>query len=287
MKLDHAIRKAFFLGGVEPDPPKKVRLTVVPEQAPKTLREMLPIKAGKAPKISLQTLIDQYLFTLNKKDEPKTEISFPWGGTRKRGVVSPSSLCKEDVCERMLVYDLLQAPMDKQVDAKMRRIFDNGHFFHARMQHTIQNAIERVGGKFYREVPVGEAPCKGTTDGGFVLSGYSYLIELKSMNDSKFKELGRSPWPEHKSQLNIYQGLSGVHQGIILVENKNNQELREFYTEFDKDDWDRTSKITTKVDQAAKAKKLPLKITEKEGCQGEWCGYYALCKGGKQGTWNP
>lgn len=244
--------------------------------------------SGEAPKISLISIIDRYLYSLPVGDEPEHHVVARIGGKRHRGVFHPSDLCKEGQCSRYLAYELYAAPQGSaRVEARVRRIFDNGHFVHARLQHILCEGAKMQGGVFHPEVglPPNAMRIAGTTDGGLVLR-WPYLVEIKSMNKDKFKDLGAKPWPDHQRQVNIYMGLSGVNAAIVLVECKDNQDLREYFVRFDRDMWDATQKAASQVLDVTAKGELPPQITEKQGCELKRCKFYDICKG-PNASWRP
>lgn len=240
----------------------------------------LPVVQGDAPEFSIISLIDRYLFSLNG-EEPQFNVPVRLGGPRSQGVFHPSEICKEDVCQRALAYELIFAPASKTVDARLRRIFDNGHFTHARVQHVVGEAVKTVGGVFKDEIrlPINSERVAGTTDGGMIVNQWPYLLEIKSMNKKNFIALGKTPWEEHYDQLNIYMRLSKVKAAIILIECKDNQDQREFFVRYDEKRWMRIELITKTVLGNVMAGQLPERISAENGCQGKECKFYDICKG--------
>ena len=247
----------------------------------------LPLVKGEAPEFSLISLIDRYLFSLNG-EEPPFNVRVKLGGDRPQGVFHPSEICKDGVCHRSLAYELIFAPTSKTVDARLRRIFDNGHFTHARIQHITEQAVKTVGGVFKDEIrlSINSERVAGTTDGGMIINQWPYLLEIKSMNKKNFTALGKSPWDEHYDQLNIYMRLSRVHSAIILIECKDNQDQREFFVRYDEKRWKRIEIITKTVLGNVMAGQLPDRVSAENGCLGKDCKFYEICKGSQQ-SWIP
>jgi len=93
------------------------------------------------------------------------------------------------------------------------------------------------------------------------------VLELKSINDRGFNELKSSPKHDHFIQLQIYLNMLNKDYGIVLYENKNDQNLKAFKVERDVEVWDTLlERCFTIMDMSA----LP------EKCTGDtWC----KCKG--------
>lgn len=133
--------------------------------------------------------LDQYLFSMNDKD-----------GDRRWDINSPSSA---GACARGIVYSRLGIEADvNNVDARTRRIFDNGTFTHIRLQeYMLANGLLAMD-----EVPVfdDDLQMQGHTDGLLNLSKYELgILEIKSINDSGFKALVDAK-EEHKQQAQSY-----------------------------------------------------------------------------------
>ncbi|RUM82852.1 MAG: hypothetical protein DSZ18_04070, partial [Candidatus Thioglobus sp.] len=54
------------------------------------------------------------------------------------------------------------------------------------------------------------------------------VVELKSINTRGFKALLDKPKPDHLIQLQIYLHLSKIEHGMVLYENKNDQQVKAF-----------------------------------------------------------
>lgn len=239
-----------------------------------------PIVSGQAPAFSLTSLLERYQYSSDPNAENEVVVRF--GGFRKQGRFHPSEICKEDVCLRALTYELLGAPAAFKIVAKLRRIFDNGHFVHARTQWSLREAIRAAGGELYEEVSFKSAEDRisGTTDGLFTLSGWPYLLEVKSMNKANFKDLGALPWDEHYDQVNIYMRYFGVMSAYILVECKDNQDLKDYLVRFDEQRWKRVENVQQTALGYAMASDLPEQVTKENGCQGDRCKFYNVCRKG-------
>lgn len=253
----------------------------------KSQRVKLPVVEGDPPKFSLQSMIDQYLAGV---DEASVQhlVGTHLGGPRSAGVFHPSDLAKEGVCRRLLAYELYAAPREADgVDARLRRIFDNGHFVHARLQHYAAEALKQHGGTFYKEVKLDPDAKKvsGTMDGGLIFNRWPYGLEIKSMRKADYVTLGAHPWDDHFDQLNIYMRLSGLKAGFILVECKDNQDVREYFVRFDEARWRAKEAIVDEVLETVGRKELPAQITSEDGCDGKRCRFWRICKGPTK--WSP
>jgi hypothetical protein len=92
------------------------------------------------------------------------------------------------------------------------------------------------------------------------------LLELKTIKDEDFKDLKEAPKHEHMIQLQIYLNLTDRDYGVVMYENKNDQNLKAFKVDRDKKVWD---------DILKRCKKIMTMTTEPETCTGMW---YCKCK---------
>lgn len=133
--------------------------------------------------------LDQYLLKMNDKD-----------GDRRWDINSPSSA---GACPRSVVYSRLGYDRDAvSVDARTRRIFDNGSHVHERLQGYLKSC----GLLVMEEVPLfdDEYQVQGHTDGILRLSKFELgVLEIKSINTDGFRKLVDAK-EEHKLQALIY-----------------------------------------------------------------------------------
>lgn len=133
--------------------------------------------------------LDKYLAELSTKDND-----------RAINVNAPSQIGK---CMRANYYGRTGIESDNNfLDPRTRRIFDNGHGMHDRIQSYLLN----MGLLLMSEVPIRNDTLniQGHTDGLLKLNSDEVgVLELKSINDNGFSGL-KSPKPEHELQALIY-----------------------------------------------------------------------------------
>lgn len=152
--------------------------------------------------------LDLYLFSLNEEDND-----------RAIDVNAPSQIGK---CLRQRFYARTQAERDSNaIDARTRRIFDNGTKTHERLQAY----LAEQGMLLMDEIPVLNQyyNIQGHTDGLLAISKVEKaILEIKSINSNGFSQL-KDAKEEHKQQ-----GLSYVY----CVEERR-KELHELYPDFE------------------------------------------------------
>lgn len=160
-----------------------------------------------------------------------------------------------------------------RVDSRLARIFGNGHHVHARIQTYLANrgilwgnyreygtgslytGFQRDSRDQFLEVPIRHDGDRiiGHTDGLLNLRQGKIGLEIKSINTEGFRWLNDLPREYHRDQTYIYmhslvdefneQALQGTQRHpfereplagfIILYENKDTQELKEFFVKYD------------------------------------------------------
>ena len=150
------------------------------------------------------------------------------------GVFYPSVLGSKCDAHLFLAYNGL-LPVEV-LPAVTRRIFDTGGSLEQRMEKY----FERMGILLEREksLKFDNPPISGRCD--FILlheEDGQIVIELKSANNRTFTNLRLTPKPEHTIQLQIYLNILGFDRGVVLYENKDNQQLKAFKVDRDNDQW--------------------------------------------------
>ena len=156
--------------------------------------------------------LDQYLLGLNVIDED-----------RRYDINSPSSA---GACPRSVVYSRLGYERDAySIDAKTRRVFDNGTSTHERLQKYLLNC----GLLAMDEVPVfdDEYEVQGHTDGLLNLSKMELgILEIKTINTDGFKKLVDAK-EEHKLQAHLYV-LPREQEKVAQENHKTEKELESY-----------------------------------------------------------
>jgi hypothetical protein len=169
----------------------------------------------------LESMINRYY-----EEKMKTD-------TRPMRKLHPSTI---GMCQRRIAFDMLMVPK-MPTDPSKQRIFENGHSLHLRYE----TLFEKMGILVQAEMKLEYGDISGHTDAliripSFIKpEGEYYLVELKSASSKSFKWMqeNNQPKSEHRAQLMFYMHLSGVHKGIIFVENKDTQEVWEYHLDYD------------------------------------------------------
>jgi hypothetical protein len=159
-------------------------------------------------------MIDKYL-----QNRPKQE--------RKARCFHPSSLHRD---EDFLFKAYFNGTNWEKHESRILRVFDNGHGVHSRLQGYLKD----MGVLLEAEVEVWneEFEIYGHCDGILQLADQKGILEIKSINSKGFQKL-YSPKPEHLVQIHAYMFAMRIPRGVLLYEEKDGQNLKNFFVKED------------------------------------------------------
>jgi CRISPR-associated protein Cas4 len=130
-------------------------------------------------------------------------------------------------CPRAVWFSLKKYPK-KEIDARVMRIFEHGNHTHMR----IMSVLYSLGLVTASEITIPENQMiHGRADAIINVKGQLYVLEIKSINSTKFRK--DEPDIDHVKQLQLYMFFFNIKKGIILYENKDTQDLKEFILDYD------------------------------------------------------
>ena len=199
-------------------------------------------------------------------------------GKRKTFVVHPSQAAG---CRRKVFFAVIDARKDRRPpDPEKERIFAMGHQAHERIQGYLFEAWNRnVGGvtRVWEDVKLKilELGVSGENDSIVEIIDYRYLVEIKTCSDSVYKNTA-VPKIDWLWQVHIYMKALGLLAAILLLENRNNGRMRQFFIPFDHALWERIETDTLEVLVGVETEELPPMTDDKGDCY--WCDYTEICK---------
>ena len=217
----------------------------------------------------LGPLIDKFLVEREHNREPRSKV------------LSASEIAS---CARSLVYSLNET-QKKPEEPRMLRILDNGNYFHERIEHYVkelakQNKIKIVimeERKMDTELNfTGKCDSVVQFQNVLAVKDQDVLLEFKSCNTKKFQMLTQ-PLDEHIWQVHAYMLLFNVHKALIIYEDKNQHDVKEFLVERNEE---MINKIKTKIQMVNRHFKegtLPDKEYPREDWHCCWCKYFRIC----------
>ena len=156
--------------------------------------------------------------------------------TQERIGLHASSFIKgeKEWCLRQQVLSLVYRQLQgEQIAVGLKRIFEEGNAIHEKWQRLFIRgglgvAEDMDFSRFNDEYEVGYTP-----DAILTINGKKYVVEIKSVNTYQFQKL--TSHPTAKKQVNMYMHFTGIHDGIILCDDKNTQNFKVFIEHYNSD----------------------------------------------------
>jgi len=176
-----------------------------------TIKSRLGFDEGE--KFDLQKAID---FHLNNKQSVPRERDYFY--------VTEVTKSKKEL------FNTLKKGSSFNIDSKLRRVFDNGDSVHERYARY----FAEMGILIASEIDVnGDEIVRGRLDCIITDGVQNYIVEIKSMSLWSFQKL-TEPLNSHLLQLQFYLYFSNLENGLLIYENKNDQNNKIFPVKLDK-----------------------------------------------------
>ncbi len=182
-------------------------------------------------------------------------------------------------CARYWYYLFQGTEMTTTFLPQTYRIFDNGHAVHDRLY----SYLREIGILVAEEIPVTheDPPIEGTADGIINLDGHK-LIELKSISNEGFhyRKLHNKPKDDHFRQAQIYMRCLDLPSGLVIYENKNNQEILPIFIERDDEFIDKLFKKYRGIYEAYLKQEIPTQPYKRSSAKCADCALADKCWSG-------
>lgn len=180
-------------------------------------------------------------------------------------------------CPRAVYFKFKKIPK-KKPEPRVLRIFDNGDYTHMR----IMSVLFGMGVVRATELKIPpQEIISGRADAIIDIEGKPYVVEIKSIGSYKFGKL-QEPEPDHMKQIQLYMHYFKIQDGILLYEDKDKQNLKEFVVKYDpflvQEALEKFKELKGQIDKNV-VPPIPLDI---EPWRCEYCDYREECQ--KVGT---
>lgn len=165
-------------------------------------------------------------FEKERRDEPREYI----------GASGIGSACDANIAFSWRGYP------DTPPSEQLKRIFRDGHRIEMQVVKDMRKAglnvmeSDPMTGRQWRYVSYG-GHAMGNADGLIEIGDEVVGLEIKSMNDSKFKGFVtygvKSSHPSYFDQMQFIMGMSGIRRFVLVAYNKNTSEYHHQYIDFD------------------------------------------------------
>lgn len=215
-----------------------------------------------------QTLNKLFYLPHNLKEELKfLSIKRGADATDRYGLHASAILTGEkEFCYREQVLSLFyKQAQGENIPIGLKRIFTEGDAIHEKWQRLfirgkLGDAKAMDISRFNKEYDLSFTPdiCPA------IIAGKRYVVEIKSMNTFQFKKA--TGHPSGEKQLKFYMWLTGIRNGFVLCEDKNDQNFKIFIVEYKEADLaeyiERLEVIQLKKRKFKKDKKAPKRICQ-------------------------
>lgn len=176
-------------------------------------------------------------------------------------------------CPRQLYLDFKNKKAFNP-NARVKRILENGDYVHKRFQSMFAEMGILIGAEI-------EPPSNGLINGradAIITDGeQNYVVDIKSASQWSFNPMTSMP-EEYKTQLLLYMYFLNIPNGILLVENKDNQAIKEFRIQMHDDNRQYVLDVLEKL----KKLKEQIYVSEEPICEGnlekcKYCDYKNTC----------
>lgn len=183
-----------------------------------------------------------------------------------------------EFCYRQQVLSFFYKGFEPPISDGLRRIFLNGWYVHIKWQTLFEKAGIAVG--IEQRGMSDSMRLLFTPDAIIRLGNKTYVVEIKSVNTYQFQKM--KTHPSGAKQLQLYMHMLGIPRGFVLCEDKNNQEIKVFPTEYDptiaKPLVERMLKVNSLIERFEKTGKLPSRMCDNESCKkAKSCAYANAC----------
>jgi len=185
-------------------------------------------------------------------------------------------------CGRAVFFKFKNAPR-REIEPNVLRLFDHGDYIHQLIMKPLLSIREIHVVASEIKIPPQEL-VSGRADAIISDGKDLYVLDIKSMNSMIFRNLTEAK-EENINQVQLYLHYFKIPRGILLYDNKDNQELKEFVVNYDKKRvlllLDGLSKLKNKIEKNI----IPDRLADyPDNWQCQYCQFKAICalaNGGK------
>jgi len=181
-------------------------------------------------------------------------------------------------CPRAVFFKFKNAPKEP-IEARLMRIFEHGENIH----RNIFNILYRLKIGCTTEIKIPDQEIvSGRADAILCMNNENYVLDIKSINSMLFRKL-EQPKEENIYQVQLYMHFFGIKKGILLYVDKDQQNLKEFFLDYDenlcKGLMDKFYALKTQIEEDT----LPAKLADyPRNWQCTYCQFKDICKKTKE-----
>jgi len=189
-------------------------------------------------------------------------------------------------CQRAVFFRFKKAPAEA-MEPRLLMIFDHGDHIHQMIMKALFGAkkVHVVAAEV--NIPPQEI-ISGRADAILSDGKDLYVLDIKSINGQIFRNLS-SPKSDHINQVQLYLHFFRLKKGVLLYVNKDTQELKEFFVDYDEQIANRLLKELLFLKDKIEKNIVPSRISNlSDRWQCQYCQFKEICKiaGANEVDWN-
>lgn len=179
-------------------------------------------------------------------------------------------------CQRMIFFKFKNAP-SKTAEPRILRLFEHGDYIHQMIMRALLATREVYVVASEVSIPP-TVDISGRADAVISDGKDLYILDIKSISSAGFRLL-RGPKQEHINQLQLYLHFLDPKKGILLYINKDNDELKEYFIDYDKDLAESLISQFQQTKEKIEKNIIPQRCSDwPSGWQCRYCDFYEICK---------
>lgn len=214
---------------------------------------------------------------IEKLDKYMVDVAIKKDEEYQKTALSPTDAygCPRKIFYKWYKYDC------EPTNAQNLRVFSMGNAIHERWQSLLQEMGIQLKDEFYIDDTYKGVPIHGYVDSICLIDNTPVIVELKSQKDWMYGKIDylKEAKKEHIGQVMIYMHFTGIHTSILLYENKNTSELKEFIVKYDKEKALEILNSFVETYELINLNELPERFegAKKEKYPCSWCPFVSTC----------
>ena len=178
-------------------------------------------------------------------------------------------------CPRSIFFKFKNAPRE-EMQARVLRMFDHGDHIHQLIMKPLLSIREIHVVASEVNIPP-QALISGRADAIISDGKNLYVLDIKSMNSMIFRNL-TEPKEENIDQVQLYLHYFKIPRGMLLYVNKDNQDLKEFLIDYNKNRASQLIKNLSDLKDKIDSDIVPDRISEyPDSWQCTYCQFKEIC----------
>jgi len=176
-------------------------------------------------------------------------------------------------CPRAIFFKFKNVPREKMT-AEILRMLDHGDY----VQMHILNSLFSLGVVRASEIKIPlQEIISGRADAIITLNNELYVVDFKSMNSYKFKDL-KEPLNDNVNQLQLYLHFFKIPKGILLYVDKNTLALKEFLVNYNSKLVNSLLKSLENLKEKIDKNIIPIRLSDyPSSMQCRYCAFREIC----------